>query len=732
MKVLHAFWRPDSAVYFEQVGEFHLWVETAATVAKPAAGQHPRHLLTAKLHGLLAELGVADNGKRVELPLRLPSHGDAPLPCPELAPFCDIDWPAQAEPQDWKTTCWQLEKHPIASLSELHFQALFQGQELRVGGDFLFWHWFCQSLKAVMCKDAYVPALRLEASPKKGGLTAHTGWDFAAEAYERLIREAVPRMPDSAAMGYEAESLLRHCAEVLLHRSLRSADLTQAAQKKIDGSLVDDALRHGIFRLRADAADGLDLYRSWQDWRRKLAGGTRGLRFQLGLRLREASAHAPDVWGLAFEVSARDDPSLVLALEDYWELDGKARQAAGQPFGADFEQNLLLQLGQAARIFPALWEGLETDQPIGIELDLADAFGFLHETAWVLEDAGFRVAVPAWWTPQGRRRAKLKMRNAEAKKTIASSSDSGLSLAGLLQYQYELTLGGETVNPQEWEQLVAAKTPLVQFRGQWVALDREQMREMLAFWQKQGEAGETLDVRELLRRQAEDAEWFEIDAEDAWAEMLAKLRDPRQIAAVADPPKLNASLREYQKRGVGWLAFMAQLGLGGCLADDMGLGKTMQVIAQWVLEKEQGDGLPNLLIAPTSVIGNWRREIERFAPHLTTHIHHGTARAATAEAVAERCQGLDVFITSYALARKDVKLLAARRWRRVVLDEAQNIKNPLAAQTKAILQLPSDLRLALTGTPVENRLLDLWSIFNFLNPGYLGKQAQFRKNYELP
>ncbi|MFZ4702662.1 MAG: DEAD/DEAH box helicase, partial [Candidatus Methylumidiphilus sp.] len=470
------------------------------------------------------------------------------------------------------------------------------------------------------------------------------------------------------------------------------------------------------------------------DWRHKLSGGQGSPWFQLGLQLHEAGEREPDVWRLAFMASARHDPSLTVALEDYWGMVDLAQQAMQRNFGGDFEQNLLLQLGQAARIYPALWEGLETDQPIGLELSLEGAFGFLNESAWVLEDAGFRVIVPAWWTPQGRRRAKLKMRSSgKSAKSIASSSQSSLNLDALLNYQYELTLGDEEVSPAEWEQLVNAKTPLVQFRGQWVALDREKMQEMLAFWKAHGEAGESLNMIELLKRNAGETELFEIDAKDALAEMLAKLHDNKQIAPITDPPRLNATLREYQKRGVAWLEFMEQLGLNGCLADDMGLGKTIQVIAQWVREKELGfSDQPNLLIAPTSVLGNWRKEIERFAPHISTHIHHGGERAADKPAFIEACQACDVFITSYALVRKDAKLFDAVEWRRVVLDEAQNIKNPLAAQTKAILQIKSTHRLALTGTPVENRLLDLWSIFNFLNPGYLGKQAQFRKNYELP
>jgi len=733
MQTLHAFWQPESATDFVQKGDFYLWVEIAKPLTKPTSkSHHPRQLPAGELNTLLGNLGITGTiANSVEVSLSLPTHQSIPLPSPELVRFMDLEYPEQAAWQEWKIACWKLSAQPIASLNELHFQTLFQGEELLAGGDFLFWYWFSQSLKAVIFKDAFVPALHLKAL-KKDNFELHAGWELVSEAYEKLIREAAQRLPPSAAPGYEPESLLRHCAEVLLHRSIGQANLTQALLKKIDGSLVDAAYRLGSSGRWQKSAD-LKLYRSWHQWLFKLAGGQKALGFQLGLLLQEAQAREPDTWCLEFQVSARHDPSLSIRLEDYWEMSGQAQQALQQSFGEDFEQNLLLQLGQAARIYPALWEGLETDQPIGIELSLEEAFGFLNESAWVLEDAGFRVIVPAWWTPKGRRRAKLKMRGSAQKKTIASSSQSGLSLDKLLQYRYELTLGGEPVSPDEWQQLVEAKTPLVQFRGQWVALDRDKMKEMLEFWKAQGAEGESLSMGELLRRNAEEAELFEIDAEDALADMLAKLRDPKQIAPIDNPPRLNASLREYQKRGVGWLEFMQQLGLNGCLADDMGLGKTIQVIAQLVREKELGfSGTPNLLIAPTSVIGNWRKEIERFAPHLTTHIHHGGERANDQASFAEACRDCDVFITSYALARKDAKLLAGLKWRRVVLDEAQNIKNPLAAQTKAILQLKAEHRLALTGTPVENRLLDLWSIFNFLNPGYLGKQTQFRKNYELP
>ena len=302
----------------------------------------------------------------------------------------------------------------------------------------------------------------------------------------------------------------------------------------------------------------------------------------------------------------------------------------------------------------------------------------------------------------------------------------------LTDYHYELAIGDATLTPEEWQQLVDAKAPLIHFRGQWMELDRDNMQDMLAFIQQQNDTAPDMSMQELLKKLAEEDDSFELDVHDSLAQMLAKLSDNSQLELIDNPEKLNAELRDYQKRGVAWLRYLENLGLNGCLADDMGLGKTMQVISLLVLEREQTKPGPTLLIAPTSVIGNWQKEIEKFAPHLTTLIHHGSEREQDAEAFKQLCMQHDLLITSYTLARKDSKLLGALQWRRIVLDEAQNIKNPKAAQTKAILKLNGDSRLALTGTPVENRLMDLWSIFNFLNPGYLGKQAQFRKAYELP
>ncbi|MCO5760223.1 MAG: DEAD/DEAH box helicase, partial [Chromatiaceae bacterium] len=447
------------------------------------------------------------------------------------------------------------------------------------------------------------------------------------------------------------------------------------------------------------------------------------------------AADPGDGWTLHFIAIPRDDPSRRLPLADYWAAGPAERQDWRRHLGQDFETHLLLNLGLAARMVPKLWQGLATAAPQGLSLSLDEAFAFLKEWAWILEDAGYKIIIPAWWTPQGRRRVRIRLRTApsQAKPSAVASGEGGLKLKNLVQYRYELAIGDEVVSPEEWRQLVESKAPLVRFRGQWVELDRDKMREMLAFWQRHGQETPTMSVQDLLQRTALDED-FEVDRDDALAGMLRRLRGGGHLESVADPPGLRAQLRDYQKRGVAWLRFLEQCGLGACLADDMGLGKTLQAIACLVQEREQeGRGLaPTLLIAPTSVIGNWHKEVQKFAPQLPVLIHHGATRSQDKADFLTQTAGQALVITSYALARRDQALFTARDWHRVILDEAQNIKNPLAAQTKAILKLRAPHRLALTGTPVENRLIDLWSIFNFLNPGYLDTQARFRKGYEIP
>ncbi len=747
MKVLHCAWLPEATSEFHQPGDFWVWVERSG-VESPQAGavclrhrRHPHHLdkteLVAFLTGAL-EQDMTPYERRFHvktLTLLLPARDGIPLASPELDHAADTNPSGPAVLQPFELDAYRLVR-PVRQINELRFQCLSQDINTGMGHDFLFWHYYTQSLKTLIMRDRYVPVLKCR-KPGQDQYELHAGFEFISEDYETLLAQAVARMPPvcycSAEGLHPPLDWLRHCSEVLLYRIVGSITYSGGLVKKMNGTLLGAVCASADTPPLLETGTSLELYRHWQGWYRKLTAQKQNSGFDLGFCLRDAADELTP-WSLIFSVIPRSEPTCRLNLADYWNRSVPERQRLVECCNPLFEKNLLLALGQAARIYPKLWDGLDTACPSRVELSLEEAFSFLLTEAWVLEDAGFKILTPAWWSPEGRRRARIRLTRKGRPGSPAGKS-CPLGTHNLVAWRYELSLGDETLTETEWQALVDSKTPVVRFRDQWVALERNRMREMLEFWRGQQENADPTGpvLTELIRKTAEDTDFFELDTVSALADMLRRLRDASRFEPVPTPRQLGTVLREYQQRGLAWLSYLESLGLNGCLADDMGLGKTVQVIARLVQEREQGDPvLPTLLIAPTSVIGNWQKEIERFAPHLKTLIHHGHDRLQTTRELRQVVAERDVVITSYALIRKDEKLLAAQNWERVVLDEAQNIKNPLSAQSKAVSRVPARHRWALTGTPVENRLLDLWSIFNFLNPGYLGRQAWFRRHYEIP
>ncbi|MFT4928754.1 MAG: SNF2 family DNA or RNA helicase [Phenylobacterium sp.] len=736
LNIIHGFWLPESDDQFIQSGQFWLWVETS-TPQERDEQTHPCHLSGSTLSSFLnAELQLTTASlayHQILLPTRCNSLSSTVLPSPELKHFPnqDDDDDAKVSLQPWRVECVALDM-PIQQLSQLHFLATYQQLDTGLGSDFLFWHYFSQTVKQLMLKDHYLPGLIQRASKKKQDI--YRSWQIVSADYEASLERAVKHMPLICKVAFEAKSLLRHFTEVNLHQLLELAISKAPVSVK---KPFDDTLIEGFFapvKQPGSMSNHKAEFAQWHQWQHKIADMAQNAHIQLCFQLVEGEQ---DNWSIAFLAASKHDLSFKQSLADYWRLNTSQKAGLTALLGDDFEHQVLCALGGAASIYPRLWQGMNSQQPERLILTLEQAFEFLKETAWVLEDAGYKVIVPAWWTPQGRQRAKVKLRTKSAG-TSASSADSSkglLSLDNLIDYRYELAIGDQPVTEQEWSQLVNAKTPLVEFRGQWMELDQAQMADMLAFWRKQnGDEDKTpLSMPELLQQLADENGIFELNQNDALAQMLGKLSNQSMLEPIDDPAQLNASLRDYQKRGVSWLRYLEQLGLNGCLADDMGLGKTIQVIATLVVDEAQGVNHGcTLLIAPTSVMGNWQKEVQKFAPQLNTAIHHGSGRIKDQAEFVELCHNNHMVITSYSLARKDAKLLENVHWQRIVLDEAQNIKNPKSAQSKAIFKLKGVSKLALTGTPVENRLMDLWSIFNFLNPGYLSSQANFRKQYELP
>ncbi|MBI5525188.1 MAG: DEAD/DEAH box helicase [Deltaproteobacteria bacterium] len=363
-----------------------------------------------------------------------------------------------------------------------------------------------------------------------------------------------------------------------------------------------------------------------------------------------------------------------------------------------------------------------------------DAFRFLGDVP-EMERAGVVVRMPASWRAGRPARPQVTA-------TVGGKTPSGLGRDALLDFDLEVTLDGERLSPAEVKEILASANGLALIRGQWVEVDRERLGRMMERFQEAERlaAAGGLSFAEAMRMLAgadvtkdgaaigADPDWSRIVAGPWLAETLKGLRSPEGLAKIDPGRKLRGTLRPYQQVGVRWLHLLSKLGLGACLADDMGLGKTIQVLSLLLVQRGEPDVTrrPSLLVAPASLLANWAAEIERFAPGINAMIAHPSAIPAdelkTLEP--EKIADKDLVITSYGSLLR-IPWLASTSWHFVVLDEAQAIKNPEAKQTRAAKKLEARARMALTGTPIENRLGDLWSIFDFINPGLLGSAKEF-------
>ena len=362
-------------------------------------------------------------------------------------------------------------------------------------------------------------------------------------------------------------------------------------------------------------------------------------------------------------------------------------------------------------------------------LDVMGAFRFLTETAPALEREGFRVARPDWWQ---RHESAAMVRARPVLKPSPASRTGTFSMDELMHFDWEVAIGGENYTREELDRLAESTAPLVKVHGKWLPFEPQSIRAALDLWKR-----EAAPAREMIRTALGGAEaipgvQFEEARGEGWiGELIEKLGGKSRFEELPVPVDFQGTLRPYQVRGFSWLGFLRQYGLGACLADDMGLGKTIQALALLGRERAGGVDRPVLLVCPTSVVGNWRKEAQRFAPSLPVLVHHGIARTRGPEFVEEAGRHALV-VSSYSLVHRDIEILKEVPWSGIILDEAQNIKNPETQQSRAVRSLTADYRIALTGTPVENNVGELWAIMEFLNPGFLGSAAEFRRSFLLP
>ncbi len=443
-----------------------------------------------------------------------------------------------------------------------------------------------------------------------------------------------------------------------------------------------------------------------------------------------ADAAAELAWAVELALQSTDDPSLLLPAPDVWSgvsAGGWAAAGIRHP-----EEELLAGLGRAGRLFPELDRELRSAAPASVPLDTRGALEFLRHTGPMLSAAGFGVLLPDW---ARKARLGLKITTRSRQAAGGGAAEPRFSLTDLVDFRYDLALGDQALDAGDLAELARLKIPLVRIRGQWVELDDRHLQAALKFLQRDRAGTMTAADAMLAGLRGVDADEdlpvVGVDA-DGWLGDLLSGHADQRLTPATTPASFRGELRPYQERGLAWMSFLGSLGLGGILADDMGLGKTPQALS--LLAKEHSPGMrsePTLLICPMSLVGNWEREAERFTPDLRVHVHHGADRLAGQE-LAGALDAADLVITTYGVATRDRDALSGIRWRRVICDEAQNIKNSATRQAQAVRSLPAGSRFALTGTPVENRLAELWSIMEFTSPGLLGPAQQFRTRYAVP
>jgi SNF2 family DNA or RNA helicase len=755
-------------------GKLLLWAETnikepdTITVKKPRQKSNPRTGSAApppfdydagaeKLLAALEEIGLDRKIHRKTLQpmtIWLPTVDNQPVPSSTLI----------AEPPESVATAtltpWKVTVLPIPLEKTVEFLCHCVGRQILglgiiVGRDLFFWATAIRFAGALVAKQQFLPDIgEVDGVYFACWKPVFLGADI--ERFSRLVR-AMPAVGRalthraSSPSGIRPISILSAFTNVIVDQLVRSSIIAEfkpipARERKLSkkpavyDSIHDQwlhALRSPNVVMEADATQLRHLAAHVKEWVRPISVST-AAPFRLCFRIEEPVSGGDlkgitklqqDHWYVRYLLQGNHDPSLLITAEDVWK-----RKNIGTFVDRNFNprEYLLLSLGQTSGICPRIEASLRTSTPSGYRLDATGAYEFLSQKALILEQSGFGVMLPSWWTRKG---TKLRMTARANVKTPEMQGVSELSLDQILQFDWEVALGGERLSFKELQRLAKLKAPLIKVRGQWVQINAEEIQAALQFWKKK--ATEQATVRDIIRMALGGGNSpanipIEKIAATGWiADLLEGLDGRIPFQELPPPQGFNGTLRPYQVRGYSWLSFLRQWGLGACLADDMGLGKTIQTLVLIQRDWLSGDRRPVLLICPTSVVTNWQKEASRFTPDLPVMVHHGIERTK-GEKFKTKASNHAIVISSYALLTRDFEIFKEVGWAGVVLDEAQNIKNPETKQAKAARAIHADYRIALTGTPVENNVGDLWSIMEFLNSGFLGTQAEFKNRFFIP
>ncbi len=676
MRVLHGIWAHDALC---------LWAEDPDL--PPVSGSapqdvrlprpHPFACQAAELADMLAgRAGTLGDAARKavhdELTLQLPSAAGGPLASPELLrpePFAPgsaspAGTPGPARRGRVSLAGWRvpvLAFGPAAALAMLG--GFGQPDDSAVTGGALAYLAAVARFAVDLAASGRVLPVLADAGetyaarwrPVLGGADAQRAHDLAA-AMPPSCRAAGGQLPGAllaSALDALADAAARARLPATLLPSRRGrtpARLPVAERYVLALTTTDACLEVATPQDEAELAELAAELDAWRDGAQIPAGPVRTC-----FRLAEPATPDSDPWRVEFALQSADDPSLMISAADIWAGHGAAfLGGAGVWSGGDPVEELLAGLGSAARLFGEMEDALREAAPAQVELDTPGAFRFLKETGPLLAGAGFGVLLPDWV-----RKARLGL-----KLTTRSQSPSGTSVTGskfglgdLVNFRYDVAVGDEALDPAELAELARLKVPLVRLRGQWVELDDAHLKAALKFLER-NQAG-TMTAADALAAGLglglggpdSDVPLVGVDA-DGWLGDLLSGQADRRLRPMTTPAGFSGQLRPYQERGLSWLSFLGELGLGGILADDMGLGKTIQLLSLISVSLVSGQPGPTLLVCPMSLVGNWQREAARFTPDLRVHVHHGADRLG-GESLASALAGADLVITTYGVATRD-------------------------------------------------------------------------------
>jgi len=724
----------------ERMVVLHLaWVEnefvTWAEFAEPNAIGHPFYSFALSEESLsvwLGELfGLPISSEKITVFTgTLPSVKTAPVPSPRLASLVDSPR-GKTSLKKFIIHGYPLSFHELVSLFKMSALSPLLGNDIFAGEDLIFWGNLYQWSQKLIANQCYYPTII------KQDDRFYARWNlFFDNTAEETLDQYCQILPS---------------ASICLSQSLKP-NPTVSVSASIRNSIVyltDHWVRYNsnsAYHNEAPPNAQAEWLRALTSWNAELRSYydipklikqiqtwqyifliQRACSVKLLLQINEPEGKS-NQWNITYLLQSKQDPSLIIPFSEMWNSPHKTASLFSLSKEKMIEM-LYYLLGSANPFVEDLLSLFQEEKPSGTSCSSAAIYELFMHRISLLASVGISVLFPVNWNSPEK---KLK---AIAKVNSFSDASGLFSLDRLVDFDWKLSIGDHMLTQKELDELMKHKVPLLRIKGQWTILDPTMLQNTL---EKLSKSGNQIKLKDLIhqslggQQQIEDMLPIEIQFGKKMDSITSILDRSCQNRPISLPLPLDQVLRHYQIKGVAWLWSLKQAACNPCLADDMGLGKTLQILTLLIKEKnETFSQEPSLLICPTAVLENWKQEAAKFTPTLSLYIHHGIQRLHGAKFQKE-AKKHNLIITSYALAYRDWKELQAISWNNLILDEAQNIKNPQSKQTKAIKSLSSGFRVALTGTPIENHVGDLWSLFDFLQPGWLGSANQFHHSFYKP